>query len=497
MSDAGLKPRDIVEMMPADTRNPHLGTEWSWLTERTKKAKLARKSSQEAARDVALVKSEGASQPTGQGMPAKVVGSSHINCTGVSVRSEAAANIPASHALIPGTMTKPIRDTPSPTVDGRAPSSSHVVSIPEPTTGQLGSENAVAMVTPKSTHSASVFGVPSLSTPAQIDWQLAQAAITQSSRTPAAATPRVAAVTPIAIDGPPPAHTVITEGNQFVFQPSPPKETPASQYSAEYRHKEGLREEIRTHLGLLVDISSMEESFVSRSQQQQQNDILLQWKKWCDDQSYRLGKEHGVFVGPTLTGFVIKDALTRLLGTLTMINLRYDGSGRFMAEEFARSRALEYTEALFKQHTWDLRVRASQPLPPTAPAATPLGCSVPVPQSIAANGSNIMASRYGYYGVELSSAAITIVQQSPEDVVNQATGEQHISSAYPPPEYISAAIAPAAPTSTAQHDDQQVRIRQPTYACFACSQAKRRCDRVLPACSTCQRFKKDCTYDKG
>ena len=28
MSDAGLKPRDIVEMMPADTRNPHLGTEW-------------------------------------------------------------------------------------------------------------------------------------------------------------------------------------------------------------------------------------------------------------------------------------------------------------------------------------------------------------------------------------------------------------------------------------------------------------------------------------
>src|SRR5438876_7098789 len=299
MSDAGLKPRDIVEMMPADTRNPHLETEWSWLTERTKKAKLARKSSQEATRDVALVKSEGASQPTGQGMPAKVVGSSHSNCLGVPVRSEATSNIPASHALIPGTMTKPIRDTPSPTVDGRAPPSSHVaVSIPKPTTGQLGSENAIAMVTPKSTHSASGLGVPGLATPAQIAWQLPQAAITQSSLAPAAATPCVAAVTPIAIDGPPPARTVITEGDQFVFQPSPPKTTPASQYSAEYRHKEGLREEIRTHLGLLVDISSMEESFVSRSQQQQQNDILLQWKKWCDDQSYRLGREHGVFVGP-------------------------------------------------------------------------------------------------------------------------------------------------------------------------------------------------------
>jgi hypothetical protein len=268
------------------------------------------------------------------------------------------------------------------------------------------------MVTPKSTHSASGLGVPGLATPAQIAWQLPQAAITQSSLAPAAATPCVAAVTPIAIDGPPPARTVITEGDQFVFQPSPPKTTPASQYSAEYRHKEWLRQEIRTHLGLLVDISCMEESFASRSQQQQQNDILLQWKKWCDDQSYRLGREHGVFVGPTLTGFVIKDALTRLLGTLTIINMRCDGSGRFMAEELARSQALEYTEVLFKQYTWELRVRASQLLPPTALAVTPLGRPVPVPQFIAANDSNITASRYGYYGVELSSAALTIVQQS-------------------------------------------------------------------------------------
>ena len=168
-----------------------------------------------------------------------------------------------------------------------------------------------------------------------------------------------------------------------------------------------------------------------------------------------------------------------------------------MGEEFARSQALEYTEVLFKQYTWDLRVRASQLLPPTALAVTPLGRPVPVPQFIAANDSNITASRYGYYGVELSSAALTIVQQSPQGVVDPATGEQHFSAAYPPPEYISAAIAPAAPTSTATHEDQQVRVRQATYACLACSQAKRRCDRDLPACSTCQRFKKTCTYVRG
>lgn len=42
MSGAGLKPRDIVEMMPTDTRNPDLGTEWSWVAERTERARWAR-----------------------------------------------------------------------------------------------------------------------------------------------------------------------------------------------------------------------------------------------------------------------------------------------------------------------------------------------------------------------------------------------------------------------------------------------------------------------
>ena len=100
------------------------------------------------------------------------------------------------------------------------------------------------------------------------------------------------------------------------------------------------------------------------------------------DQSYRLGKQHGVFVGPTLTGWIIKDSLTRLLGTLTVINMKHDGSGRAVVEERARSQALEYTEALFKQYTWDVGVRANQLFPPTAPAAIPPASSIPVAQPI-------------------------------------------------------------------------------------------------------------------
>jgi hypothetical protein len=72
---------------------------------------------------------------------------------------------------------------------------------------------------------------------------------------------------------------VITTDDQFSFQQSPPSATSASRYTDEYRHKEALREEIRKQLKLLVDISGTDNSFISRSQQQQQNDILPQWKK--------------------------------------------------------------------------------------------------------------------------------------------------------------------------------------------------------------------------
>jgi hypothetical protein len=42
MSDVGLKPRDMAEMMTADMRHPGLGREWSWVAGRTKKARRAR-----------------------------------------------------------------------------------------------------------------------------------------------------------------------------------------------------------------------------------------------------------------------------------------------------------------------------------------------------------------------------------------------------------------------------------------------------------------------
>jgi hypothetical protein len=76
------------------------------------------------------------------------------------------------------------------------------------------------------------------------------------------------------------AGAVITTGDQFSFQQSPPSATPASRHTDEHRHKQPLREEIRKQLKLLVDISGTDNSFISRSQQQQQNDILPQWKKW-------------------------------------------------------------------------------------------------------------------------------------------------------------------------------------------------------------------------
>ena len=400
------------------------------------------------------------------------------------------SDLATSHAPTPDTTTKPICDTASPIADDRASSSFNVVSTFKPTTGQLGGKTSVAMMTPEATYSASSFGPPRLAAPTQTGWQLPLAVIQQNNRAPFTASPCPAVVTPSAIDRPTTTRTVIMEGNQFAFQPSPPKTTPPSQYTTEYRRKEGLREEIKTHLGLLVDISSTDEAFVSRSQQQQQNDILLQWKKWCDEKSYHLGKQHRVFVGPTLTGFVVKDSLTRLLGTLTRINMKHDENGRAMVEEIARSQALEYTEALFKQYTWDLRARANQLFPPTAD-------SVLAAQPMKPTDPNVSAQRYGYYGVELSRAALKSTQQSPEDAVDHATDEQHFPRPCLPPEVAFTTINQTAPHSPAGQEHLHVRVPQASHACFACSHAKRRCDRVLPACSSCQRSQKGCNYVRG
>ena len=66
MSDAGLKPRDMVEMMPTDNRNLHLGTEWSWIAERTKRAKWAWNNQQRGASQSVSVKVEDSNQPIRQ-----------------------------------------------------------------------------------------------------------------------------------------------------------------------------------------------------------------------------------------------------------------------------------------------------------------------------------------------------------------------------------------------------------------------------------------------
>jgi hypothetical protein len=98
------------------------------------------------------------------------------------------------------------------------------------------------------------------------------------------------------------ADAATTAGGQFSFRRSPPSATPASQHTDECRHKEALREEIRKQLKLLVDISGTDNSFISRSQQQQQNDVLPQWKKWLWWLLIQSDKTVRVFVGPTLLG---------------------------------------------------------------------------------------------------------------------------------------------------------------------------------------------------
>jgi hypothetical protein len=74
MSGARLKPRDIVEMMPADTRNPDLGTEWSWVAERTKSARWAREGRRGAVSQSVSAKFEESSRPTGESIFVKVGG---------------------------------------------------------------------------------------------------------------------------------------------------------------------------------------------------------------------------------------------------------------------------------------------------------------------------------------------------------------------------------------------------------------------------------------
>ena len=78
MSGAGLKPRDIVEMMSADTRNPGFGTEWSWVAERTKRARWAREGRHGAVSQSVSAKFEESSRPTSESIFVKVGESSQF-----------------------------------------------------------------------------------------------------------------------------------------------------------------------------------------------------------------------------------------------------------------------------------------------------------------------------------------------------------------------------------------------------------------------------------
>ena len=105
-------------------------------------------------------------------------------------------------------------------------------------------------------------------------------------------------------------------------------------------------------------------SDLSRSQQQQQNDVLLQWKKWCDDYSFNLARQYGMFVGGTLTGFVIKDSLMRLLDTLVEIHMaRWERSCH--GRRPGKISGTKVYRGLFEQYTWNLEGWANQLFPPT------------------------------------------------------------------------------------------------------------------------------------
>jgi hypothetical protein len=97
-----------------------------------------------------------------------------------------------------------------------------------------------------------------------------------------------------------------------------------------------------------------------------------------------------MFVGATLTGFVIKDILMRLLGTRIKIHMRHDGSGHAMVEDLAKSRVLKYAVELFKQSTWNLEGHVNQFFPPLTPK--PSFRPIPIPTSNTANEVNALGS---------------------------------------------------------------------------------------------------------
>ena len=255
--------------------------------------------------------------------------------------------------------------------------------------------------------------------------------------------------------------TMITAGDQFSFR------------NEENHHKEALREEIRKHLTLLVKISSTSMDFISKSHPEQENDVLLQWKQWCDGQCLALARRHGVFVGPSLAGLVINDSLMRLLGTLTIIHMKQNGNGRTAPVLADRSHALADAEWTCCQYTWELQVRAGQlfpsipvsPLPPTPPPTSRI--------------FNASGGRYGD-SIRVQSSGVTTASLTEESTSGQLSDHSAPSS--------------TAPASLVLRQHRRHGSPQVGRACASCRKAKRGCDRARPACGNCVRTMNSCSY---
>ena len=261
--------------------------------------------------------------------------------------------------------------------------------------------------------------------------------------------------------------TMITAGDQFSFR------------NEENHHKEALREEIRKHLTLLVKISSTSVNFISKSHPEQENDVLLQWKQWCDGQCLALARRHGVFVGPSLAGLVINDSLMRLLGTLTIIHMKQNGNGRTAPVLADRSHALADAEWLSCQYTRELQARAGQLIPLTP--VLPLTSTSPPTSSI----FNAPEDRHGDKNGVQSNAATT-AKLTEESTDGQLSGHP----APPPPAPIS-----TAPATLVLRQHRRSGSPHVGRACASCRKAKRGCDRARPACGTCVRTLNSCGYE--
>ena len=399
MSEAGLRPQDILEMMPADTRNNDLGTEHAFLSERLKKAILIRDRELWSARSTnnTPIKTEQATGSLNRASPAKLEASMTTAPAlfDSSLRLSTAHNITeVSNVQAHGSLrTKP----PDPTSSGAS---------------------------------------------------------------------------------------IVTMPSQFSFQPFPPASTPPSQWSAEFKLKHDLREEIRTHLRLSIEIASADETFTSRNPSDQQNDVLLGWKRWCDAKCLSFAQHYQVFVAPVSTGLVVKDSLDRLLCTLQKIYGRQGQETGGDIEEPGRKEALDYALWMFRDRTLSLQRQAA-----TLPQAPILGLDT---------HHNSSGGLFGYYGVELSRVAMEAGQMAQENsadkFVRRLKEETTRSSAQESTISITTAQDPPSLRVSYKEHPHGIEAHHP---CDACRTLRRACDRIMPACSHCVHNGRTCNYARG